>query len=407
MSDGSSAARLRKHRALATLAVGLLVASVFPPAAQAADEQDRAIQSEQRKSQFEVSRMLRAGTFAGETDRKTFNTFYNLTMERFKLKGNRSELPKIRQRIARDLRNAGNAPNQAVHDALNTFLQQNMEKIAFDTANFDAVVRYNAMLQLADLNEKEPGLGGGVEKPLPAVLPVLVKGFSDDSLGEAVKVAALLGIQRHAASGVSDTNTANAISALMLKTLTDQKVPEDRRTVDAHDWIRRSAAEVLGSLGSVGTDGAVVKALLDVIKNPKESLSLRCGAAKALGPLNYSGSRLNFTLIGHALGGLAVEITEKHAEAGKRRIRAYLAGVMIGLGGPEPDVEKPAGMIAIAGEHQAFLNELFKQVMNINAIFDDSKLTAEETPEQVKQAGEAVKQLLANSPLQNQQLTVR
>jgi hypothetical protein len=59
------------------------------------------------------------------------------------------------------------------------------------------------------------------------------------------------------------------------------------RNPDGHAWIRAMAIDVLGEIGSVGQQNAVVSTLVDVAANSETPFVTRCAAARALGKLHY------------------------------------------------------------------------------------------------------------------------
>jgi len=123
--------------------------------------------------------------------------------------------------------------------------------------NFHPVIRFNAMLVIAELlNDnllKDPKV-----KPSVDALPVLVRSAGDPKLPGAVRIAALIGIKRHAeAPGIKDEHKKLILDA-MAKLIADKTVSGDA-TEESAAWQRMRAAEVASILG---VNTPEVKALL-------------------------------------------------------------------------------------------------------------------------------------------------
>ena len=90
--------------------------------------------------------------------------------------------------------------------------------------------------------------------------------FQDENQIDAVRIAALLGIVRHAKLGIADEEARKQVAAAMLKMATTQD-PGDR-TPEGHAWMRCRAIALLGDLKSPGEQGAVAQALVAILSEP-------------------------------------------------------------------------------------------------------------------------------------------
>ena len=131
---------------------------------------------------------------------------------------------------------------QAALDLVNQITLHKMSEYAND--NYHIMARYQAMIFIGELNQS---LVGKPVVPLPEALPVMVKAASNTQLPTAVRVAALLGIKRHADSTLPEEikkPVANAMLALV-KT----KEPAGGESQEGQDWLRRRAADIAATLG--------------------------------------------------------------------------------------------------------------------------------------------------------------
>ena len=217
-----------------------------------------------------------------------FDNYYKLyAFMRLVDKKHLENITEVRREFRRDMRDA--KPEAFEH--LNNLAVRVLPSI-IRNPRFHPVSRYNATLILGDLDLKK-ARGGKAAIPLPKALPVLVGDIlTNPRQIDAVRVAAMIGIKRHA-STMREFNVA-ALAAgrgltirSMLTLLTTVKAPAGR-TPDGHAWMRRQACEVLGELGEVGPGGSIAKALVVVAAEKDSPLWLRCAAAHSLGRLKLN-----------------------------------------------------------------------------------------------------------------------
>jgi hypothetical protein len=205
------------------------------------------------------------------------------------------ELYEKRESLAKDMEMAAERAEPAVHQYLLDLAYEEATRRA--TGNYHPFVRYNAMLIIGNLNQTEASLVNGVRYPavrLPKALDFLVDEFTKPDQIDVVKLAAMIGIQRHfflvryrpADQPIPDARKAEI--AGLLKALLDEKTVPAGRSPGMHVWLRRTAADVLGTLGSVGDNHAIFDSLARVVSDADEPLSLRCVAAQAVGNLIYT-----------------------------------------------------------------------------------------------------------------------
>jgi hypothetical protein len=182
-------------------------------------------------------------------------------------------------------------------------------------------VRYNAVLVIGQLVQKEAEASGTPPTPYSAALPYLVETYQNGNTPEYVRVGALLGIVRHAYCGIADQNLRQTvipnllIGAVMSGRPTEEGGSQGSREVI--DWSRRIALEGLGALKSA--DAKIVDTLLNIMEGEKDSFDMRTLAAKTFGDLDLkdAASRVDGAKIGNALlaltksffGGELVKVT--------------------------------------------------------------------------------------------------
>ena len=217
--------------------------------------------------------------------------------------------------------------------------------VAFEEAtkrvsgNYHPAVRFNAMLIVGDLNQTESRISG--TERYPAVRLAKAFDFMVDELKRAdqldvVRIAALLGIQRHLRlvrqrpqdQPIPDARKVEVTA--LVKPVVDQKTPPDGRNLVGHTWLRRGAVDVLATVGMVGDGRAVFNSLVTIAGDAEEPLSLRCTAARSLAELNYTDvTGIDALTTARQLGALAAyacrledervkEEEKKHGDTAKR-----------------------------------------------------------------------------------------
>jgi hypothetical protein len=202
------------------------------------------------------------------------------------------QITEVRREFQRDLRDAKDVrgTTQDAFNHLNELAARILPYIIKDIS-YHPVSRYNATLILGDLNH-EKATSDRAAIPLPQALPVLIGDIlMDPRQSDAVRVAALIGIRRHAESmREHDAMMLAAGRAMTISTMlkiAGASKPAPNRTPEGHHWMRRQAVEILGALGDVGAGGAVANALVAVADEKEAPLWLRCSAAESLGRLKF------------------------------------------------------------------------------------------------------------------------
>jgi hypothetical protein len=146
------------------------------------------------------------------------------------------------------------------------------------------------MLAIGELNDSEPS------PPNPAVpcagaVAVLVESLKKGP-SDAMKVAALRGLLRHCALGITSAQARDTQVIPALLEVAKSRPPKDR-SPEGHAWMRTLAIESLAALhaagvasvAAIGRNG-VIDAMVQIVGDPASPLSVRCAAARALGSIN-------------------------------------------------------------------------------------------------------------------------
>lgn len=318
----------------------------------------------------QVAGMLRRGTFsAGE--QAVFDDYYmTYALARWTEVKNRDKLAEYRLKdLPRDFRNS----RGAVRDHLNALALGYMSEVAKPHAtggDYHLVVRVNAMLAIGELNAVWPPSRTTPPTPLPATLDVLLPTVTDQNQLDAVKVAALVGILRHARLGA--INDPAPVTKAMLTVANSPAASGSGG--DGRQWMKARAADVLGELKAA--DAQVIAALAGMVGDSSLRQLTRCAAATALGKLDYSGaSAVNPASLAAALGKMAVDacaVEYKARAVSRRRLKAALKAASDGLAG----VQRPANS---AGQPQGqWVAELRKPLGAILRNLENKSLTTDQ-----------------------------
>ncbi len=179
-------------------------------------------------------------------------------------------------------------------------------------------VRFNAMLIIGELNAVEKTSSASkIPVPRAESLPFMLAEYGNKTQIDAVRVAALLGMLRHArldyaaqrlqnAEGRMNPQHARQIAQEMVKLL-NQTDPPPARNRQAHLWMQRRAVDVLAALGTVGQLNDASQAIDRIVASSEAEIDLRCTAAAALELLHPETKQVNIADTSIKLGALAAE----------------------------------------------------------------------------------------------------
>ncbi|MBC8873519.1 MAG: hypothetical protein H8E44_29115, partial [Planctomycetes bacterium] len=334
-------------------------------------EQRKAIQDVRMKVQglqMEVDKLLRGSSELSIDDDATktkidywYGQYY---FARLTHTEHLSEWPDKRQRFLKSLEST-NIP-ESVHDYVVDFARRMM--LAISQGNYHPVARYNAMLLIGMLNKTEADLIREKRLPVPSIqcMGTMLNEFADAKQIDAVRVAVLVGILRHAETDrklpAVDRRLVGGpgptrIVDLMVGLANTKDAPQGRSQA-GHDWMRRRAIEILGALGNVGENNKVASALAAIVDDDQTPVSLRCSAAEALGQLNYPGNAtVNVADIAKKMGAVAAhacleEIKRVEDQQKREQEERDASGGTVGVAMPSGESTGPFGASSLDSENR-------------------------------------------------------
>ncbi|MDA1049806.1 MAG: hypothetical protein O3C40_04930 [Planctomycetota bacterium] len=255
-----------------------------------------------------------------DAGKKTLDAWYKeYFLPSFTLPETRGELPELRDTLLnKDLRPARSAAAIAylrlqVLSYMNGFAQSRGKY------NFHPAVRYNAMLLIGSLNEVEYGkeYSNGqkayVPDPLLEALDLMIAEFKSPTQIDAVRVAALVGIDRHVKLDLArpaDRHIPGAKKLLIFNEMIAllNASPPAGRSAEGHTWMQRRAIDILAVLGTVGTKAEANAALEKIVADKDAPISLRCTASEALAQwVPNSKEKIDASTVSQNLGLIAVK----------------------------------------------------------------------------------------------------
>ncbi|HUG69591.1 MAG TPA: hypothetical protein VMM76_17700 [Pirellulaceae bacterium] len=184
--------------------------------------------------------------------------------------------------------------------------------------NFHPAVRYNAMLVIGDLNLVEYGARypnnqkAMVPEPLPEALDLLISEYKSPTQIDAVRVAALVGLDRHVKLDLGRP-AEGRIPGPKKKVIVDEMIallnsaPPATRSPAGHTWMQRRAIDILAALGMVGVYPEANAALEKIVADKDAPISLRCTASEALARWAPNGQKNDASTVSRNLGLIAVK----------------------------------------------------------------------------------------------------
>ncbi|MCB9941000.1 MAG: hypothetical protein H6823_22425 [Planctomycetaceae bacterium] len=256
---------------------------------------------------------------ADDAGKKILDEWYvSYFLPSFTLAENRGQLPELRQALVnKDLRSA-RQPAALAH--VRTQVLKYMTAFVQSPGNyrFHPAVRYNAMLVIGDLNRVEYGARYAnnqkamVPEPLPEALDILIAEYKSPTQIDAVRVAALVGLDRHAKLDLGRPPETR-MPGPKKKVIVDEMIallnsaPPANRSPEGHTWMQRRAIDILAELGMVGAYPEANTALEKIVADKDAPISLRCTASEALAQWAPTNNKVDASAVSRNLGLIAVQ----------------------------------------------------------------------------------------------------
>lgn len=201
---------------------------------------------------------------------------------------NISRLPALREELLKSFRRAEAGPG----DYAKGRILERLHKFS-QAGSLHPAVRYNSMLLIGEMNDIEYGArdargrAAAIPDPMQLALDTMVLEFRSTTQLDAVRIAAQIGILRHAkldhartANRKLDAQKRDAIVGYMFAVVTTK--PPAGRTPEGHTWMQRRAIEIMAAFDAVGRSARITSTLEDIVADDTAPTSLRCSAAEAL-----------------------------------------------------------------------------------------------------------------------------
>ncbi len=266
------------------------------------------------------------------SDAQVFEKYFtNYYFPRWTVSANLQDLTAYRKALRNQLISLKD--KNVVHEALVKQSLESLTKIV--KGNYHPASRVNAMLAIGELNAKDVS-GSESPTPSPEALAILLATIGDKDQLDAVKVAAWVGLARHAALPFEKAEAKKQVLDAALKRISES----DESTPDKV-WMRLQAAQTLGALRTAGENGAALHKLAELIGDEKSSLLSRTAAVEALSQIKYEESTgVKVDVLTDALRAFVRNVCDRElAEVKKsepisrRRIKTCTDAALAALGG--------------------------------------------------------------------------
>jgi len=190
--------------------------------------------------------MAKSGQVSNQTE---FDNYYKALIAQFTQPEQFAAAYDLRRNLRRDARTAySSKSSKQFHTALNQLLLSTLRDLVTDPL-YHPATRFNWILIIGELNEAEKlAAGTAKEKPLPGALPVLISVAGDESQVDSVRLAALIGLDRHAKAGSINAEAKQTLAPILQKTIARRSPPEGRDP-EVHQWFQDRARGILEALG--------------------------------------------------------------------------------------------------------------------------------------------------------------
>jgi hypothetical protein len=360
----------------AVLMIGLLVTSprsalAQAPAAPSAYQElptDPELPSESKawKDLYQLKQRVITGTSPFEENRAQMEKWYKNFLYSFTKLDELQKLAEKRDDLRKELK-AAKTP--ALRTMITDLTYTNMKGIVTSTRyNFHPSSRINALMMIGELNQTEQTVQQRTADPLPKALDeVLLPEFKKANQSDAMRVAAQLGILRHAqldwarqeAQRIPAATRSDIVKEMLA--LVQAKAPA-ARDAKVHAWMQARALEIIAALGAVGPNNEVNQAIEAIVMNPLADTYLRCVAARCYEHVNVTGPQkptLDPVDVSMKLGALTAQVmrieierinklVEKDSAPAAGGMMAGGEGMMSGgmmSGGMMPGGMPPGGMM--------------------------------------------------------------
>ncbi len=224
---------------------------------------------------------------SGDSDQiKDFLRKYYLA--RWTVRANARDLVKYRQELEQDATGlSGDAQAKFLTEVVSA-----LNSYAGSDACYPAC-RFNAALAIGTLNEAAGDRQSGGTPYAGAITPLATLVNSDKKpYPDYVRLAALIGLERHAELGIKDDKTRNNVKSLFVKILDPAFAEAKGIRPEIYSWFQEKAIQGLAAFRSPeGTKGGsgTLDLFKQIIDDNTQNYDVRCLAARAIGEMDLTG----------------------------------------------------------------------------------------------------------------------
>lgn len=276
----------------------------------------------------ELKEKLREG---GQFDANARQFLEETALPQLALQENRPLIERTRKRLRELL--LGDVAEEKAYGDISLLVAEYMTALARDE-QADPVVRINAMLLVGELKAKSG-------KPWPPAALALAAAAGDKSLPDAVRIAALAGVAKHAAAGAGDEAITKTFGPPVAAILGEPQTPE--QGVE-HEWLVSRALQIAPLLVRPAPP-KLAATLAGFVTDETRPIDLRVRAAAALGATADAASGIDAAAVVEAIRKLAITAleSEEKAAAERRFEDQYRRGGAVAGGPPGAPFGAPQG----------------------------------------------------------------
>jgi len=211
-------------------------------------------------------------------------------LARWTVRANSRDLHKFRQELEADATSVSGS-------AQATFLKEVVDCLNSYAASDSCypACRFNAALAMGSINEASGDRNSGGTPYAGAITPLATLVNSDKKpYPDYVRLAALIGLERHAQLGIKDEKMRANVASLFVKILDPSYAEKKNLRDDVYEWFQELAVKGLAAFkspeGNKGGTGTLdlFKSLID---DPSQDYEVRCLAARAIGDMNLDAAK--------------------------------------------------------------------------------------------------------------------
>lgn len=265
-----------------------------------------------------VSQVMGDQDYQGETKQLFLDHFQKYTLSRWTISSKTGDIPLFREEILRDL-SRGKTGGTPHSDAVKLVFDFCYNVIANPKcANYPVAVKYNAMLLLGGLREKESDGSRSQGVPYTPALDLCLKSVSNAKLPEYLQIGAVKSLLSFVDTQLS-LDQKKAVTSFFYKAI-QEKV--DTNSSAGAVWKKELAIAGMAKFADPGSKGEVIDLLCSIIGDNSSPLSTRIAATGALSSFNYSIiSSKSSTPLRHALASMIADCLQEELERPTESLR--------------------------------------------------------------------------------------